>query len=131
MPVQQKTFREIEALVGDPKTKDHSEAVVFLGCGGDLAKWVEGITTDLDDSHPKTNKPIMVPGPDWYRLETSGGRIDLVMPLPDKDVDIGRMAVWKIKFGDCSWWSDYRVNYAEQHGYTPPPEFDASINYEA
>ncbi len=32
------------------------------------------------------------------------------------------MAMWGLSFGDCSWISDYVVNYAEQHGFTRSEE---------
>lgn len=106
MSVETKTFAEVEELVG-PNTR-WSEAAVFMGAGGDIQQWVDGITGELEG--------IMTPGDEWFLITTTGGRKDLVMPLPSEGVDLGRMAVWKVGFGDCSWWSDYRVNYAKQHG---------------
>jgi len=82
------------------------EAIVFMGCGGDLYEWIQGIT--------KQTKDMVDPVKQWYSIKTTGGRIDLVMPLPI-NVDLGRLAVWKIGFGDCSWWSDYKINYKNQH----------------
>jgi hypothetical protein len=114
--VQKKTFEEVDKLVGDPKTKKHNEAIVFIGTGGDLNEWVDGITGML------TDESIMTPGDEWYHMTTTGGRHELVMPLPAEGVDLGKMAVWKFKFGDCSWWSDYRVNYYGQHGAERPVE---------
>jgi hypothetical protein len=29
--------------------------------------------------------------------------------------NIGKMAMWRLRFGDCSWVSDYIINYASQH----------------
>ena len=46
----------------------------------------------------------------------SDGRIDLVMEFPEV-IDVGRLAIWRLKFGDCGWWSDYINNY--EHQQTP------------
>jgi hypothetical protein len=35
---------------------------------------------------------------------------------------MGKLAIWRLAFGNCSWISDYLVNYADQHGYSC--EFD-------
>jgi len=118
MPVEEKTFGEVEELVGPscpggPYTR-WREAVVFKGVGGDLQNWLRGITKALTG--------VLTPEDGWFLITTTGGRQDLVMPLPESNVDLGRMAIWKMNFleGDCSWWSDYRVNYAKQHGEETP-----------
>ena len=30
-------------------------------------------------------------------------------------LDIGKLAMWRLKFGDATWLSDYVVNYRDQH----------------
>lgn len=95
-------FYDVWNLLGE-----NTEALVFLGCGGPLTEWTKGISEQLDGIVPTVLE--------WYKIKTTGGRIDLVMLLPKKDVDIGKLAIWRIKFGDCSWWSDYVTNYCNQH----------------
>lgn len=54
-----------------------------------------------------------------YRLETTGGRIDLALVFNNKRdaLNIGKLAIWRINFGDASWISDYLDNYYDQYGY--------------
>jgi hypothetical protein len=86
-----------------------NEGLIFYGCGGDLNDWVSGISERLIEEN------IIKETPDaWHTFVTSGGRIDLVMEFP-KDIDVGRLAIWRLNFGDCGWWSDYIVNYEHQH----------------
>jgi len=94
-------FDELGQLLGQ------TEALVFTGCGGKVSEWTEGVKDALKDMVPVVDQ--------WYKLTTTGGRVDLVMPLPDEKLDIGKLAIWRVQFGDCSWWSDYRTNYRDQH----------------
>ena len=94
-----------------PKAMPAAEALVFLGCGGDLAEWTDGLTAELDG--------IVPPVADWFSLTTTGGRVDLVLPLP-AETDIGRLAIKRLQIGDCSWWSDYRKNCAKHHQKPKP-----------
>ena len=90
------------------------EGIVCLGAGGDLNEWVEGVTKILNDEGIATGTPDQI----WnniYKLETSGGRVDLAFVSNNclKDFAVGKMAMWRLKFGNCSWISDYLVNYAK------------------
>jgi len=52
----------------------------------------------------------------FYKLTTTGGRTDLLMMFKNSStINIGKMAIWRIKFGDASWLSDYIVNYKKHH----------------
>lgn len=86
------------------------EALVLLGCGGESAEWFEGVTDLLENADIAKSDAF---GP-FYELETTGGRRDLVMIISGK-IDIGKLAIWRLSFGDCSWLSDYLMNYATQH----------------
>jgi len=49
-------------------------------------------------------------------LKTSGGRTDLVLMFNNGDaLNVGKLAMWRLRYGDASWVSDYIVNYAKQH----------------
>lgn len=88
------------------------EALVCLGCGGDLSEWEHGVRNWLIQEH------IARPDFDWeqvLQVKTTGGRCDLALFFNRDRVDMGRLVIWRIKFGDCSWLSDYVVNYADQH----------------
>lgn len=115
---QRAKFSQLVAL-----SKADKEALVFLGCGGKPVEWVEGITKELIESH------IMEPGndfPEAYVTSTTGGRTDIVMVFPEKGLNVGKLAMWRLQWGDCSWLSDYIVNYKEHHTQPPPGDEDAS-----
>lgn len=104
------SFRKFKSL-----TKD-KDGLVLLGAGGDLNDWIKGISSALyDEGVASSNKPVDL----WsgaYVLTTSGGRTDLALMFNDGDaLDIGKLAMWRLRFGDASWVSDYVVNYADQH----------------
>ena len=93
------------------------EGIVLLGAGGSLDEWIEGITSLLNSEEiikSRDPKEIFMGA---YELTTSGGRTDLALVFNTKknNIDIGKMAMWRLKFGDTSWVSDYLDNYAEQH----------------
>ena len=53
---------------------------------------------------------------DQWLLTTTSGRRDLVMFFTNpSNLNIGKLALWRLRFGDCSWISVYLVNYADQH----------------
>lgn len=95
--------------------KQNIEGIVLLGCGGNLDEWVNGVTEVLCEEGISTSKK---PSDVWnqvFLLTTTNGRRDLVLSGL-QNVDIGKLAIWRIGFGDCSWVSDYLVNYRNQHG---------------
>ena len=90
------------------------EGIVLLGTGGDLNEWVEGVSNIL-------RKEGIAEGEELFEepmiLTTSGGRTDMALVFnKSAKFEMGRLAMWRLRFGDCSWISDYKVNYAEQHG---------------
>ncbi|CAM6053497.1 unnamed protein product [Sphagnum tenellum] len=50
-------------------------------------------------------------------LTTTGGRTDVVLEFPTEmeTINMGKMAIWRLSFGNASWISDYIVNYRDQH----------------
>lgn len=106
----------IEITFEDFKTlHSKNEGLVLLGAGGDLNEWVEGVSGMLKEEKI-AHKGIDNFGP-FYELSTSCGRTDLVMMFNEEvsGVEMGKLAMWRIRFGDCSWVSDYLVNYEKQH----------------
>lgn len=97
------------------------EGLVFLGCQ-DPEEWVEGL-----------NKLWIQDGvvdPTWFDapfvITTTGGRRDIVFPFSavyhhQPAQKVATLAMWRLRFGDCSWISDYRVNYRDQHHVTVEP----------
>jgi hypothetical protein len=89
------------------------EGIVCLGCGGDLQEWINGITEHLNEEDIAKGSPEDL----WkniYRLETTGGRIDLAFVSHNllDGFNVGKMAMWRMRLGNCSWISDYFDNYA-------------------
>lgn len=88
------------------------DGLVFLGCGGEIDEWINGIIEILEKKSIATKTDFEEP----YIIETTGGRTDLVFEFANKNkIDFGKLAIWRIKFGGCSWISDYVVNYASHH----------------
>lgn len=96
--------------------RSHSEGIVLLGAGGDPTEWINGVSEMLFDEEVSTTKAPNELFRGAYLLKTSGGRRDIALvfnkPLP---AQLGRFAMWRLKFGSCSWISDYLVNYEDQH----------------
>ena len=113
--IEQKSFSEIVDM--------NTEGLVLLGCGGNLNEWIDGVTGILAEE-----KIVLSANPsdsfdDPFYLKTTGGRTDLVMPFKKgAKINIRKLAIWRIKFGDASWISDYIVNFANQHGFENQPE---------
>lgn len=117
-----KSFSEVNEL------EKGKEGLVLLGAGPPYGDWINGITKLLfDEKISTTNQPDLL-WRKYYLLVTTGGRHDLVMmfanPFP---CNVGMLAMWRLIFGDNSWWSDYIVNYAKHHtGYDPKFEQESN-----
>lgn len=104
--------KEIEQIAFD-QLNDLPEGLVFLGCGGSLQEWVDGVTQflveqEIIQSSADFDTPVY--------LETTGGRIDLVFPFAiENQINIGKLAVLRLQMKDCTWTSDYLNNYRGQH----------------
>lgn len=89
------------------------EGIVCLGAGGDLSQWIEGITGEMN-THNIAKGEASDMWSDIYTRQHPLGRTDLVFVMkPDTKFNVGIMAIWRLKFGDCSWISDYKVNYKD------------------
>lgn len=105
------TFDEFEKKQHEKK----EGGIVLLGAGGELSEWIEGVigVWKEEDIVAKDIKNEDVFS-EFSLLETTGGRTDLCMFFNSKvELDMGRMAMWRLRFGDCSWPDDYVVNYAK------------------
>lgn len=102
------------------------EGIVLLGTGGDLNNWLTGVSKILCE---EGIAPSSIPEDLFesaYLLETTGGRHDLALSFKsDSKLDPGKMAMWRLRFGNCSWISDYKVNYANHHGFTSMPNLES------
>jgi hypothetical protein len=105
--MQKVEFSNLEKML-----EQDGEALVLLGCdisGDNESGWVNGITSFLKDQNciEEDFKKIVY-------TETTGGRIDLIFFLPEK-INIGKLAIVRLSMFDCSWLSDYLLNYKDQH----------------
>ena len=69
------------------------EGLVLQGCGGDLDEWVTGINDML------TEEGILLEGTrinDCKRF-THGSVTCLLFPFKDAKLDIGKLAMWRLK----------------------------------
>ena len=87
-----------------------SDGLVLQGCGGDLAEWVDGLNELL------TKENILKNGSQFERAYVfeHKGCTNLLFPLEDVELDMGKLAVWRLatreQFGSM-WHSDYVDNY--------------------
>ncbi len=94
---------------------ERKEGIVLLGAGGDPYEWIYGVHDILYKNE------IAVSGieevfSEAFILTTSGGRTDIALVFAENNkLDLGKLAMWRLRFGDCSWISDYKVNYEHQH----------------
>ena len=102
--VKTSTFAEVSAL--------QCEGLVLIGAGGDPCEWVSGIEARWKaEGITVTENPIE----NAYILRTTNGRTDLVLVYKQNAVRMPLLAFWRLRFGDCSWLSDYCINYKSQH----------------
>lgn len=106
LQVVDSTFAAVFTLSKD------KEGLVFLGASEPM-EWVVGIREllkkelDIQDAIFEDKH---------YFLKTSGGRQDVVFMFgPKAGPHIPKLCLWRIRFGDASWLSDYVVNYAHHH----------------
>lgn len=90
------------------KMKD-KEGLILQGCGGDLNDWLQGINEDFTKQNILMNNSKFE---DIYAFK-SGGTTNLLFPLDNVDVNIPKLAMWRIGtrevFGG-TWLSDYINN---------------------
>ena len=89
----------------DLRRMGNSEGLILQGCGGNLQKRVDGINEVL------TEEGILRNGSKFTECSSfEHGRLAcLLFPFGDVDIDVGRLAVWRLKtrntFGS-TWLSD-------------------------
>jgi len=102
--ILEKTMVDIEEYA-----QEH-DAIVFMGCGGDLQQWVDGITDMLKecDIVPRDFEFSFA----WrftYREPLT--IICLLFPIDGKGLNIGKLSIWRIENQnlDAKWLSDFLV----------------------
>ena len=110
-PCEQQGIRHISAQ--KVRRMAGQEGLVLQGCGGDLKEWVDGINGLLTESGILRNGTVFT---EVYAF-SHDGLTNLLFPFRDgADIDIGRLAVWRLathdQFGG-TWLSDYIPNRLE------------------
>ena len=96
------------------------EGIVFLGCSGTIEEWGIQVTTDLIENKIASEIDICT---EVFIMKSTGGRRDVVLIFNPSKVNISKMAMWRLKFGgECSWLSDFVVNYANHYPPIIPTE---------
>lgn len=93
----------------DLRHMENAEGLILQGCGGDLQEWVDGINGML------TEEGILRNGSKFENCSSfeHDGLTCLLFPFEEVNVDIGRLAIWRLKTHDTfggAWLSDYVPN---------------------
>nr|WP_304433356.1 hypothetical protein [Acutalibacter muris] len=93
----------------DLRRMRNAEGLVLQGCGGDLQEWVDGINGML------TEEGILRNGSKFTECSSfeHDGLTCLLFPFENVNVDMGRLAIWRLKTHDAfggTWLSDYVPN---------------------
>lgn len=106
MNVNEATFMNLMEIGRD------KDGLVLLGAGGDLQEWIDGVKSLLKEGGVASPEFEVT---EAHKVTTTSGRTDLLLLFDWSTVNVGKLAIWRIGFGDCSWLSDYVNNYADQH----------------
>lgn len=93
----------------DLRRMSNTEGLVLQGCGGDLQEWVDGINGML------TEEGILRNGSKFENCSSfeHDGLTCLLFPFEGVNVDIGSLAIWRLKTHDAfggTWLSNYVPN---------------------
>lgn len=93
----------------DLRRMSNTEGLILQGCGGDLREWVDGINGML------TEEGILRDGSKFTGCSSfeHDGLTCLLFPFKGVQVDMGRLAIWRLKTHDAfggTWLSDYVPN---------------------
>lgn len=93
----------------DLRRMGNIEGLIIQGCGGDLREWVDGINRML------TEEGILRNGSKFEKCSSfeHDNLTCLLFPFEGVNVDIGRLAIWRLKTHDAfggTWLSDYVPN---------------------
>lgn len=112
MEISVKSFQEFRANYSDKL------GLVLLGAGEPHEEWSSGLADLLVDEcdavQPVFSEAFALSG----NVRGPKGRTDLVLVVsPESKVNVGKLAMFRIRFGDASWLDDFAVNYGKDYGY--------------
>ncbi len=93
----------------DLRRMENAEGLIIQGCSGDLQEWVDGINEML------TEEGILRNGSKFTDCSSfeHDGLTCLLFPFEGVNVDIGSLAIWRLKTHDAfggTWLSNYVPN---------------------
>lgn len=99
----------------------NTEGLIIQGCGGDLQEWLDGINGML------TEEGILRDGSKFEKCSSfeHDGLTCLLFPFEGVNVDIGRLAIWRLKTHEAfggTWLSDYVPNRLDSFENSPLEE---------
>lgn len=89
--------------------------MIVIGAGGDISQWINGIAQELKSASIVDATVI-----ETFRVAATitgnkrgpNGRTDLVLFFDEKArPNIGKLALWRLNFGDISWIDDFIDNH--------------------
>lgn len=117
-PIERKSYKDTY------KRYRTREGLVVCGTGGDLQEWVTGITKYLYDNkvvsvndHEKIWAWIVV----FDTTSANPNRTDMLFVFPENTncIDMEKFAIVRLRMNEeitrASWWSDYIVNFKNDH----------------
>lgn len=112
MEITSKTFKEFVA------DQPNGFGMVVVGAGAPFNEWVDGISGMLKDEEITEKANCFSSA---YTLSDnvlgSEGRTDLVLMFdPENKPNIGKLAMWRIRFGSVMWTDDFIDNYRKEYG---------------
>ena len=71
----------------------NQEGLILQGCGGDMQEWVDGINELL------TQEGILLEETEFKNVKSfrNEGLTNLLFPFEDVKLDLGKLAIWRIK----------------------------------
>lgn len=119
--------KSINALTA---TLHDSLSLVVLGAGGHPQEWVDGISKQLikegiAGSAPVFSDAFMIEG----NVAGEEGRSDLALIFsPHADVNVGRLAIWRLhSAGSIQWGSDFVTNHEHEYSSSVATSLDAQV----
>ena len=110
-----------QITTNDLRQMEGQEGLILQGCGGPVQEWIDGINDLL------TGEGILLNGSRFTNVSAfqHDGLTNLLFPLDDVDVNLGRLAMWRLQthgqFGG-TWLSDYVPNRLGGFLKTQAPE---------
>ena len=110
----------------DLRRMNRKEGLILQGCGGETQEWVDGINKII------TDKGILLDDTKFENVSVfnSDGVTCILYPFEDVHLDIGKLAMWRLKMHTSfagTWLSDYVDN--KLGGFEPEQSDDIDEDF--